>query len=338
MNSGPVDVVLGGATGMVGRAMIRVLEERNFPVHRLFPMASARSAGKSVTFRGEQVKVEELTAETIRASGAQVALFSAGATVSRQFAPVAVNAGMLVIDNSSAFRMDAEVPLIVPEVNPHAIMQHNGIIANPNCSTIQLVVALKPLHDRFSVKRIVVATYQSVTGGGQRGYDQLMHELSGRTAPVPKFPHPIAYNVIPHIDEFLEDGYTREERKIMEETRKILGDSSLRIVATCVRVPVVGAHSEAVTVEFERPFALEDVRSILQGAPGVIVVDDPPRAYPMPVTAKDRDEVFVGRLRRDPSAENSLSLWIVADNIRKGAATNAVQIAEEWLKTRDCQY
>jgi len=242
---------------------------------------------------------------------------------------------MLVIDNSSAFRMDPDVPLVVPEVNPLMVRRHKGIIANPNCSTIQMVVALKPLHDRFGIRRIVVATYQSVTGAGQRGLDQLMAELAGDVAPLPKFPHPIACNVIPQIDEFQDDGYTREERKMMEETRKILGEPSLRIVATCVRVPVVGGHGEAVTVEFERPFALEEVRSLLESAPGVVVVDDPvSRLYPMPVTAKDRDEVFVGRLRRDPSAENSLSLWIVADNIRKGAATNAVQIAEEWLKIR----
>lgn len=331
-----VDVAIVGATGLVGRTMIRLLEERAFPVRRLVPLASARSEGKRLRFRGQRIRVRELTVESLAKSGVSLALFSAGAAVSRQFAPAAVTAGMLVIDNSSAFRMAPDVPLVVPEVNLSSLRLHRGIIANPNCSTIQLVVALKPLHDRFTIRRIVVSTYQSVTGAGQKGYDQLMRELAGRKPSVAKFPHPIAFNALPHIDEFSEDGFTREEHKMMAETCKILGDDSIRVAATCVRIPVVGGHSEAATVEFARPFTLADVMSILRRAPGVVVVDDPAAgAYPMPLTAKDRDEVFVGRIRRDPSAENSLSLWIVADNIRKGAATNAVQIAEEWMKARN---
>ena len=335
MTDDRVDVVIVGATGLVGRTMLRVLEERAFPLRNVYPMASARSAGKRLNFRGERIRVEVLTAPRLASCGAQLALFSAGASVSREFAPVASKAGTLVIDNSSAFRMDPEVPLVVPEVNAGTIRRHHGIIANPNCSTIQLVVALKPLHDRFTIRRIVVSTYQAVTGAGQKGHDQLMSELAGRMPKAAKFPHPIAFNALPQIDEFREDGYTREEHKIMAETRKILGDESIRVTATCVRVPVVGGHSEAVTVEFARPFTLEEVKSILQGAAGVVLLDNPAAgAYPMAVTANERDEVFVGRIRRDPSAENSLNLWIVADNIRKGAATNAVQIAEEWMKAR----
>lgn len=335
MTENRLDVAIVGATGLVGRTMIRVLEERAFPIRRLLPMASSRSAGKRLLFRGKKVRVAELTAGRLASSGAHLALFSAGAAVSREFAPLAAKAGTLVIDNSSAFRMDPDVPLVVPEVNPGAIRSHRGIIANPNCSTIQLVVALKPLHDRFTIRRIVVSTYQAVTGAGQRGYDQLTRELAGRKPVRPKFPHSIAFNALPQIDEFSEDGYTKEEHKMMGETRKILGDDSVRLTATCVRVPVVGGHSEAATVEFARPFTLEEVRSALRQAAGVVLLDDPAaHVYPMPVTSHNRDEVFVGRLRRDPSAENSLSLWIVADNIRKGAATNAVQIAEEWMKLR----
>jgi aspartate-semialdehyde dehydrogenase len=331
-----VDVVVAGATGMVGRKMIQVLEERSFPVGRLIPLASARSTGTEVGFRGASLNVAELTDETLRRAGAPIALFSAGASVSKRFAPVAAAAGTLVIDNSSAFRMDPEVPLVVPEVNPADIDLHRGIIANPNCSTIQMVVALKPLHDRYRIKRIVVATYQSVTGAGQRGYRQLMDELSGTgntgDETARKFPHRIAFNCLPHIDEFYDDGYTREEHKMMDETRKIMGDPAILVNATCVRVPVIGGHSEAVTVEFEWPFDLADVRSLLAGAPGVVVRDDPrAREYPMPVDAHDTDAVYVGRIRRDPTVENGLSLWIVSDNLRKGAATNAVQIAEAWL-------
>jgi aspartate-semialdehyde dehydrogenase len=309
--------------------MIRVLEERNFPVDRLTLFASARSAGTLLHFRGVDIPVMPLSEESLRNSGAQIALFSAGASVSRTFAPVAAQAGAVVVDNSSAFRMDPAIPLVVPEVNPALLRRHKGIIANPNCSTIQMVVALKPLHDAFGIRRIVVATYQSVTGAGQRGYDQLMAEVGGQTAPIRKFPHRIAFNCIPHIDEFEEDGYTREETKMIRETVKIMGDPGIRVTATCVRVPVTGGHSEAVNIECSRPATVEAARELLMHAPGVVLIDDPAReCYPMPADAAGRDEVFVGRVRRDPTVPNGLSLWIVSDNLRKGAATNAVQIAE----------
>ena len=325
----PVDVAVVGATGLVGRTMIRVLEERSFPVRRLHAFASSRSHGSEVTFRGEPVAVETLTRESLRASGAAIALFSAGGSTSREFAPDAASNGIVVIDNSSAFRMDPAVPLVVPEVNPDAIASHQGIIANPNCSTIQLVVPLKPLHDRYRVSRIVVATYQSVTGAGLRGYNQLMDEVREVKVREKKFNHPIAYNCIPQIDTFEEDGYTREEHKMVNETKKILADASIRVNATCVRVPVVGGHSEAATVEFVQSVTLDEARAVLSDAPGVILMDDPSaEIYPMPITSRDRDEVFVGRLREDTTAPNSITMWIVADNIRKGAATNAVQIAE----------
>ena len=267
--------------------------------------------------------------------GIEIALFSAGAVVSKEFAPLAVKAGALVIDNSSAFRMDLNVPLVVPEVNPRQIMFNKGIIANPNCSTIQMVVALKPLHDRWKIKRIVVSTYQSVTGAGKKGIDQLDAELEKRHTYEKKFPHPIAFNCLPQVDEFYEDGYSREEHKMINETRKILGDDTMKVTATCVRVPVFGGHSESVNVEFEEPFDFREVREVLRRAPGVCVEDDIARnVYPMAISAHDKDGVFVGRIRRDESVENCLNLWIVSDNLRKGAATNAVQIAEEWLKRK----
>ncbi|MFN0156480.1 MAG: aspartate-semialdehyde dehydrogenase [Bacteroidota bacterium] len=324
-------VAVVGATGMVGRKMIQVLEERKFPVGDILLLASERSAGKEVSFAGTTHKVQKLTAGSFK--GVEVALFSAGATVSKEFAQHAVNAGALVIDNSSAFRMDEQVPLVVPEVNRKMIFHHKGIIANPNCSTIQMVVALKPLHDRWKIKRIVVATYQSVTGAGYRGLEQLEAEVGKQPVKEKKFPHQIAYNVLPHVDVFYEDGYTREEHKMVNETKKIMGDESIRVTATCVRVPVEGGHSEAVNVEFENEFQLAEVKEALQHAPGVIVQDDPLQAcYPMPITAWDKDDVFVGRLRRDETVPNGLNLWVVSDNLRKGAATNAVQIAEEWIK------
>ena len=322
-------VAVVGATGMVGRTMIQVLEERQFPVRRLVLFASARSAGTMLRFGGDDIAVQALTEDALRDSRARFALFSAGASVSRAFAPVAASAGAVVVDNSSAFRMDPGVPLVVPEVNPQAIHRHGGIIANPNCSTIQMVVALKPLHDAFGIRRIVVSTYQSVTGAGQRGYDQLMAEVHGQTAPVPKFPHRIAFNCIPHIDTFEENGYTREEMKMMRETVKIMGDPELLVTATCVRVPVTGGHSESVNIECARAVSVDEAQMLLRRAPGVTLVDDPVRdCYPMPADAAGRDQVFVGRIRRDPTVPNGLSLWIVADNLRKGAATNAVQIAE----------
>ncbi len=322
-------VIVAGATGMVGRTMMKVLEERQFPVARLVPLASARSVGQTVPFRGEDIPVRELSEASLREAQAGVALFSAGASVSRTFSPIAAKLGTVVIDNSSAFRADPETPLVVPEVNPDALKRHHGIIANPNCSTIQMVVALKPLHDAYGITRVVVATYQSVTGAGQRGYEQLMAEIRGETLAQPKFPYPISLNLIPHIDEFEADGYTKEEIKMMRETVKIMEDPSIKVNATCVRVPVVGGHSEAVTIECQRPLTLEGVRDLLRNAPGVILQDDPGRkVYPMPKNAGGRDEVFVGRLRLDPTVPHGLSLWIVSDNLRKGAATNAVQIAE----------
>jgi len=326
------NVAVAGATGMVGRKMIQVLEERDFPVAKLIPLASSRSAGQTIKFKGANVIVEELTHEILSQNNIELALFSAGASVSREFAPTAAMHGTLVIDNSSAFRMEPDIPLVVPEVNARKIFDHMGIIANPNCSTIQMVVALKPLHDRFKIKRIVVSTYQSVTGAGKKGYDQLMKELNKEEVIAKKFPHQISFNCLPHIDEFLDDGYTKEEVKMMKETQKIMGDNSIKVTATCVRVPVIGGHSESVNVEFEKPFDLMDVREILRKAQGVVVQDDPKdKQYPMPIWAYDKDEVFVGRLRRDETVKNGLNMWIVSDNIRKGAATNAVQIAEAWI-------
>lgn len=320
-----------GATGLVGRKMLQVLEERKFPVAELRLLASARSAGRLIKFGGRDHAVEELGPESF--DGIQIALFSAGASVSKEYAPIAVRAGALVIDNSSAFRMDDGVPLVIPEVNPREIARHKGIIANPNCSTIQMVVALKPLHDRWIIRRLVIATYQSVTGAGKRALSQLESELAKEPDTDRKFPHPIAYNVLPQIDGFFEDGYSREELKMKNETRKILGDQSIRITATCARVPVVGGHSEAVNVEFERPFDLAEVRRTLNETPGICVQDDVGQSvYPMPIWSHDKDAVFVGRIRRDDSVPNGLNLWIVSDNLRKGAATNAVQIAEAWIE------
>jgi aspartate-semialdehyde dehydrogenase len=325
------NVAVVGATGLVGRKMVQVLEERQFPVGKLVLLASERSAGKEMKFGAQTMIVEKLGPSSF--NNVNVALFSAGAAVSKEFAPHAVRSGALMIDNSSAFRMDDDVPLVVPEVNRKMIFHHKGIIANPNCSTIQMVVALKPLHDRWKIKRVVVSTYQSVTGAGQKGLSQLEAEVAKRPVAEAKFPHPIAFNVLPHVDVFLDDGYSREEQKMIRETKKIMGDETIKVTATCTRVPVWGGHSEAVNVEFERPFELNEIRDTLARAPGLVVLDDPANAkYPMPITARDRDEVFVGRLRRDDSVGNGLNMWVVADNLRKGAATNAVQIAEEWLK------
>lgn len=324
-------IAVAGATGLVGRTILRVLEERRFPVGTLRLLATAKSAGKKIAFNGLDRAVEELTRESFQ--GVEIALFSAGAAVSKEYAPAAVQAGALVIDNSSAFRMEEHVPLVVPEVNQEQIFQHRGIIANPNCSTIQLVVALKPLHDRWKIRRVVVATYQAVTGAGMRGIDQLEGEIHKREQFTRKFPHPIAYNLIPQIDMFLEDGFSKEEHKMMEETCKILGDPTVRVAPTCVRVPVIGGHSEAVNVEFEQPFDVRDVITTLRSAPGICLMDDVSTSfYPMPVSAHGKDDVFVGRIRRDETIGNGLHLWIVADNLRKGAATNAVQIAETWIR------
>jgi len=325
------NVAVVGATGLVGRKMVQVLEERKFPVARLRLLASEKSIGKEILFHKKAIQVQKLTQDSFR--DIQIALFSAGAVVSKEFAPHAVKHGALVIDNSSAFRMESDVPLVVPEVNRKDIFKHKGIIANPNCSTIQMVVVLKPLHDRYKIRRVVVSTYQSVTGAGQKAVEQLEAELAGREVTTPKFPHRIAFNCLPHIDVFYEDGYTKEEHKMIFETKKIMGDETIEVSATCVRVPVYGGHSESVNVQFEKSFDIDEVRNILSCSQGIIVQDIPNRdIYPMPIWTHDRDEVFVGRIRRDPTAPNALNLWIVSDNIRKGAATNAVQIAEEFIK------
>jgi aspartate-semialdehyde dehydrogenase len=320
------DVAVVGATGLVGRKMMQVLEERRFPVQKFVPLASERSAGKEVQFNGQRFTVQKLGVGSFQ--GVDIALFSAGASVSKEFAPHAVKAGTVVIDNSSAFRMDENTPLVVPEVNRHQIFRHRGIIANPNCSTIQMVVVLKPLHERFGIRRVVVSTYQSVTGAGQRAVTQLEDELAGRTPREVKFPYQIAYNCLPHIDVFFEDGYTKEELKMKLETKKIM-EADIAVTATTVRVPVMGGHSESVNIEFDKPCTVAEVRDLLRKAPGVVVEDDPSRnLYPMPVRSFDRDEVFVGRVRLDDTIPNGINLWIVSDNIRKGAATNAIQIAE----------
>lgn len=319
-------VAVVGATGMVGRMMLKVLEERNFPIDELYLFASAKSAGSEIEFKGKKYIVEELKEDSFD-RGIDVALFSAGASTSLKFAKIAASKGCVVIDNSSAWRMHDDVPLVVPEVNPEDINWHKGIIANPNCSTIQAVVALKPLDLKYKIKRIVYSTYQAVSGAGQGGYEDLQNGIKG-IAPK-KFIHPIAFNVIPHIDVFMDNGYTKEEMKMIEETKKIMHRPDLKITATTVRVPVYHGHSESINVEFEKDFNLEEIKEILKNSKGVILMDDPlNNIYPMPILAEGKNEVFVGRLRRDFSVEHGLNMWVVADNIRKGAATNAVQIAE----------
>jgi aspartate-semialdehyde dehydrogenase len=325
-------VAVVGASGAVGERIIRLLEERDYPVASIKFLASARSAGKSVWFRGEEHPIEELSAGAF--SGVDIVLSSTPASVSRQWSPIAAAAGAVVVDNSSAFRMDPDVPLVVPEVNPHEIKDHKGIIANPNCSTIQMVVALKPLHDFARVRRVIVSTYQSVSGAGQKGIYELESQteaLVHRTsAPAPsKFAHPIVGNCIPQIDDFLPNGYTKEEMKMVNETRKIMGDPTINVSPTCVRVPVPVSHSESILVETERPISPEQARELWANAPGLIVVDDPAsKAYPLAADAAGKDEVLVGRIRQDLSRPNALLFWCVSDNLRKGAATNAVQIAE----------
>ncbi len=321
------NVAVVGATGVVGRMMLKVLEERSFPVDRLHAFASKKSAGSKIEFRGEKITVEELTRENVKKSNVKYALFSAGSDVSREYAPIFAECGAVAIDNSKCWRMDKNVPLVVPEVNPEAAFAHHGIIANPNCSTIQAVVALKPLHDAFKIKRIVYTTYQAVSGAGRQGLDDLKDGVKG--VPPKKFPHPIAYNIIPHIDVFDDDGYTFEELKMVNETRKILGDESLRITATTARVPVMYGHSESINVEFCKPVTRESATEVLKNAPGIVLVDDVKNnVYPMPLDVEGTDEVYVGRVRQDFSVESGLNIWVVADNIRKGAASNTVQIAE----------
>ena len=330
------NVAVVGASGAVGNVMVRLLLERKFPIGSIKFLASERSAGKTIDFDGRTYPIERLSASAFE--GVDIVLSSTPASISREYSPIAARAGAVVVDNSSAWRMDPEVPLVVPEVNPGDIARHKGIIANPNCSTIQMVVALKPLHDAFRIRRVIVSTYQSVSGAGAKG----LHELHEQTAahvhggepPAPsKFSHPIAFNCIPQIDDFLPSGYTKEEMKLVLETRKIMGDDTIDVCPTCVRVPVLYSHSESILIETERPITPEAARAVWAQAPGRVVIDDPAnRAYPLPAAAAHHDEVFVGRIRQDLDRPNALLFWCVSDNLRKGAATNAVQIAEELLK------
>jgi aspartate-semialdehyde dehydrogenase len=323
-------VAVVGATGLVGTKMLQVLAERNFPVTELVPVASERSVGKEVEFKGKKYKVVSM-ADGIAAKPA-VAIFSAGGGTSLEWAPQFAEAGITVIDNSSAWRMDPAKPLIVPEINADILTANDKIIANPNCSTIQMVVALNPLHKKYGIKRIVVSTYQSVTGTGVKAVTQLLNERKGIAGEM-AYKYPIDLNVIPQIDVFLDNGYTKEEMKMVKETCKIMRDDSIRVTATTVRIPVMGGHSEAVNVEFENDYDLSELKSLLESSPGIKVVDDLPlQLYPMPMDAHEKDDVFVGRLRRDESQPNTLNMWIVSDNLRKGAATNAVQIAEYLLR------
>ena len=320
-----VNLAVVGATGMVGRTFLKVLKERNFPIDNLYLMASKRSAGKTMEYDGKEYVVEELTEHSFD-KPIDIALFSAGGSTSAKFAPIAAEHGVIVVDNSAQWRQDPKVPLVVPECNPEDISWNSGIIANPNCSTIQAVAVLKPLDDKYKIKRVVYSTYQAVSGAGVAGWNDLENGLKGE-APK-KFPHPIAGNCLPHIDIFMDNGYTKEEMKMIWETRKILHHPELKVTATTVRVPVFNSHSESVNVEFENPVDIDEVKKILSEAPGVIVVDDPANdKYPLAIDATGTDQVYVGRIRRDESVENGINLWVVADNIRKGAATNAVQIA-----------
>ena len=328
-------VAIVGATGVVGKEMIEILGERNFPVAELIPLASERSEGERIEFNGKQIVVRKLTKESFK--GVDIALFSAGAEHSKEFAAAAVKAGAVVIDNSSAFRMEPLVPLVVPEVNAHAIAKNSGIIANPNCSTIGMVVVLKPIHDAVKIKRIVVTTFQSVSGTGKDAIDELASQtvalLNFRDVETKVYPHQIAFNCLPHIDSFLDNGYTREEMKMVNETRKILEDDSIRVTATTVRVPVFRCHSLSVNIETEKNISANEVRAILSAAPGVLVYDDPKKnLYPLAIDVAGKDDVYVGRIREDGSVPNGINLWIVSDNLRKGAALNAVQIAEELIK------
>ncbi|NBW02196.1 MAG: aspartate-semialdehyde dehydrogenase [Cytophagia bacterium] len=326
-------VAIIGATGLVGGEILKVLAERNFPVTEIIPVASERSIGKKVNFKGIDYTV--VSYETAIAMKPNVAIFSAGGSTSLEVAPKFAAAGITVIDNSSAWRMDPTKKLVVPEINAYTLTQEDKIIANPNCSTIQMVVILNPLHKKYKIKRVVVSTYQSVTGTGKAAVDQLFDERAGKENIARVYPHKIDLNVLPHIDVFLDNGYTKEEMKMILETKKIMMDDSIQVTATTVRIPTIGGHSEAVNIEFEHDFDLAEVRNILENEEGVIVQDDPKNfLYPMPITAHGKDEVFVGRIRRDESQKNTLNLWIVADNLRKGAATNAIQIAEYLAKNQ----
>jgi len=324
------NVAVVGATGLVGQTFLKVLKEREFPIEKLYLYASARSAGKTVNFEGKDYTVIELKDENIK-DDIDIALFSAGGSISKEYAPKFKEKGAIVVDNSSAWRMDKDIPLVVPEANPEALDGHNGIIANPNCSTIQVMPVLKVLADKYGLKRVIYSTYQAVAGSGQKGIDDLEANLKGE--PSKNYPHQIAFNLLPHIDSFLDNGYTKEEMKMVEETRKILGLPDLKVTATCVRVPVKMGHAVSVNVELENSFDLKDVFKAFEEKEGVVVKDDVSKnVYPMPIEAEDTDEVYVGRIRRDESVENGLNLWVVADNIRKGAATNTIQIAETLIK------
>jgi aspartate-semialdehyde dehydrogenase len=324
-------VAVVGATGAVGNEMIETLEQRNFPVGKLRLFASENSVGKKLGFRGKEIAVEGLNENSFK--GIDIALFSAGGERSKIWAPVAAASGCVVIDNSSQWRMDPTVPLVVPEVNAHDLAWHKGIIANPNCSTIQMVVALKPVHDAARIRRVVVTTFQAVSGTGKKAMDELMQQttdlLNFRPAECKVYPHQIAFNVLPHIDKFLENGYTKEEMKMVDETKKIMGDNSIKVTATTVRVPVLRGHSEAVNIETEKKITAARVRELLAAAPGIIVVDAPEKnVYPLPLHCDGKDAVYIGRIREDESIENGINMWVVSDNLRKGAALNAVQIAE----------
>lgn len=321
------NLAIVGATGLVGSTFLKVLEEVDFPFENLYLMASAKSAGTKLTFKGKEYVVEELTEKSFD-KDIDIALFSAGGDTSKKFAPIAASKGVTVVDNSSAWRMDPEVPLVVPEVNPQDISWNKGIIANPNCSTIQAMVPLKPLHEKYKIKRVVYSTYQAVSGSGVKGIEDLKQGLEGNDL-CKAYPHPIAGNCLPHIDSFLDNGYTKEEMKMVNETKKILGDDSIQVTATTVRVPVFSCHSESINLEFEKPYDLDDVKKLLAETPGLHLVDDPQNnEYPLARDIAGKNEVYVGRVRRDFSTENALNIWVVADNIRKGAAANAIQIAE----------
>jgi aspartate-semialdehyde dehydrogenase len=330
-------VAVVGATGAVGNEMIATIEGRNFPVEKLRLFASELSEGKTLQFKGSEISVEAIKEDSF--NGIDIALFSAGAERSKIWAPIAAKSGCVVIDNSSQWRMDPEVPLVVPEVNAHDIKRHKGIIANPNCSTIQMVVVLKPIHDAAKIKRVVVTTFQSVSGTGKKAMDELLQQtsdiLSFREIQKNVYPHQIAFNVLPHIDKFLDNGYTKEEMKMVHETKKIMGDDSIRVTATTVRVPVFRGHSESVNIETEKKITPNEVRAILSKADGVVVLDAPEKnVYPLPIDVDGKDPVYVGRIREDESIDNGINMWIVSDNLRKGAALNAVQIAEELIKIR----
>ncbi len=330
MNKKP-NVALVGVTGVVGSTFLKVLEERDFPFNELYMMASAKSAGKTINFKGRDYIVEELNEHSFD-KDIDIALFSAGGSVSEKYAPIAAAHGVTVVDNSSQWRMDPEVPLVVPEVNPEDVEWNKGIIANPNCSTIQAMVVLKPLHDKYKIKRVVYSTYQAVSGSGVKGIEDLKNGLAGNDT-TNAYPHPIAGNCIPQIDVFTENGYTKEEMKMINETHKILGDDNIKVTATTVRVPVFDSHSESINIEFENDFDLDELREVLANAPGIVVQDDPANSiYPLARNAAGTDEVYVGRIRRDFSVDSGVNLWVVSDNIRKGAATNTVQIAEVLIK------